>query len=181
MSARSSKKAGFVLRRFMSFKIIMDQVKALLNSPELDRVQRRILEPTGAPILPIGSAMPRWAELSLRDLTEQDFRRILTSYADDLVAFGIKIQELEDSDEEEYAPGEEPKAESEGQERVDKDLGYGNGFGLTYASYLHFLKENDAKRFIAFPKARRIPRPRPKNFYDQLRGIYEAISTISNQ
>jgi hypothetical protein len=160
-------------KRRVKFKLSLQDVQELLVSPGLERVETQLANATGKPVLETTSAMRHLADLSVSGLSKLEFLAILESYSEQLGTLAQKVQEFKGLDEEEYSEGEAPDAEELSGMAAPCSLGYERGFGLLYACYLHFLKENDQAKFIAYLKARRIPAP--KKFYQQLRNAYESI------
>jgi hypothetical protein len=144
-----SRRTGFILN--MSFKITLEDVNILLNCPELERVQLRILERRQIAIVPTSSAMPMFREASLTGLTIEDYLHVLRFCADGLVEFGKKILELEEQDIEEN-PNEAASEEDNGDMEPPRLVGFANGFGSTYAAYYLFLNAKKDSEFLDFSK-----------------------------
>jgi hypothetical protein len=139
-------------------------VVALLGSEELAAVERGISQGGGLEIIyddPNSvTTTNRRAEISVSGLTVEQIREYLCTHREALIAFGIA------------SLGDQRESESEDEEQ-GVTLGLGNGFGILYAIYHHFITQRPKAEFHAFLKNRRIGRQ--ATFAKNLRRIYESL------
>jgi len=154
------------------FRIGLDDVRALLKSPELARVDKRIADGLNLPIGRWESAFPLLADLSIAYLSAEELLTILRENEEGIVKFGLGVQDLEHLGGE-YPPGEEP---DEPEDR-GVTLGIMEGAALSFAIEYHFLKNGDDKGLLEYLKASRMPHA--KKVLKQFQELYNKIRSTA--
>ena len=137
----------------------VQEIKALLASPELAAVEDGIALRTGQSVVHRDGKL--WdriqRELRLTPLTVENVLERLQTRRELLIDFGVAfLGDAEATEEtEEYPPGEAPDPDD--LPKTIKQLGLACGSGVKYLIYVYFLLERDQKDFVSFLKQVRIP------------------------
>ena len=135
-------------------------VMALLKSESLRDVEEEIAARLNMPILRdymTQSVNLIQGTISVSGLSAGQIETLLREYRTRIIAFGIRFNQDKHAtkEAEEYPEGEEPGEED--FPRNEKVLGFGTGFGITYAIYCNFLSNRSAAELREYLKNRRIP------------------------
>jgi hypothetical protein len=152
----------------MKWKIDLQEVKDLLGRAELKELQAEIATKCNGSVVPLQSVKRLWAELSVSDMSKEDFIGVLNTGRHELIEMAKSLDALESTHEGEFPSGEEEEGVS-----LVRELGFVDGFGLTYSVYLFYLGRNDLVGLLGYLRRRGIPAP--KKFLDQLISIYNNI------
>jgi hypothetical protein len=101
-------------------------------------------------------------------MSKEDFIGVLNTGRHELIEMAMSLDVLESTHEGEFPSGEEEEGVS-----LVRELGFVDGFGLTYSVYLFYLGRNDLVGLLGYLRRRGIPAP--KKFLDQLISIYNNI------
>lgn len=161
------------------------QVLALLRTDALRVVEQAIATAIGFRIIEdFSTACTTFtqADLSVSGLTISEMESLLIAHRDRVIRFGIALlrDQAATDESEEFPEGEEQDPSEPGT-----SLGYGTGFGITYATYYNFLAHRSPEEFKAYLKNRRIPKHTQlarelQRVFDSVRQAEEAETTTSS-
>jgi hypothetical protein len=141
----------------------LSDVKELLARPELQQIQDQIVGAVGDYVNRDHADKQQqflWRDLGLSGVPKEELRSLLEREAQAIVALGVALLRDAAANRKEYEKEEYPDGEKPASEEKSKTIAYhgvGDGFGLTYAVYLYFIRNRSRKEFTEYLKKVHIP------------------------